>query len=725
MCLHKTYWEEWEKANLAPYASKSSDKELDKRLLEIKDKEGVIDPAGQESRYRTSFQIDKDRIQNSTAFRRLEYKTQMFVNHQGDNYRTRLTHTAEVASIARHIAEALRLNEDLVEAIALGHDLGHTPFGHAGEDALDKVGLGVKFCHNIQGLRQVDELEEGYDWDRRNPKDDRGKGLNLTWAVREGILKHTSRGFVKGDKHSEDTKEKLKKLGAGKPATLEGQVVALADEIAQRVNDLEDGLRSELITKEEVGEIIKNSIGNRIDLKSNCNKEYEKIKEKKLTIKESGDFVWLIRADIWPKQDSRIVTRRRGKYLHIYKQCQKGKPPSIGNLIGFVRGLWTSNVIEYSRKKIKDITEVNETKFYKGKRNNTPSPKVRDMRRCDRLITKIKNGEDIDILNCIPDKEKIKKLEQQKLKNYRNMAPGEFCEIEISFPKKNKGMRKNHQNSVANVKTLNKVLHRKSENEALEEVDPNNEKDSEKRKKLKERLKKLKKGMNQEIQIKDTTDYFVYWINSDMAVWRTQRVLVFAKNSNGKFIYRNYPIEQVKIKIEKEVISFSDKMKDIDEEFKNFIQRRIHRSPMVSRMNNKGSEMVTQIYDRFMQDPFQLHKKEWDKYPKGDGIPDIKTLKELDSFAESFLTEKSKTIQLPKRKKPINLWNANKRKKDRVFKDELKFFIDNFVKNDSEFKQLVADHISSMTDRFLINEYERLFLPSQYVEEKREKSFSE
>ncbi|MCM8765489.1 MAG: dNTP triphosphohydrolase, partial [Candidatus Omnitrophica bacterium] len=135
--------------------------------------------------YRGIYQRDRDRIIHSTAFRRLEYKTQVFVNHEGDHYRTRLTHTLEVAQIARSIARALRLNEDLVEAIALAHDLGHTPFGHAGEEILhilmkDHGG----FDHNLQGLRVVDYLEERYP---------NFRGLNLTWEVKEGILKHTTR----------------------------------------------------------------------------------------------------------------------------------------------------------------------------------------------------------------------------------------------------------------------------------------------------------------------------------------------------------------------------------------------------------------------------------------------------------------------------------------------------------------------------------------------------
>ncbi|NOX96802.1 MAG: deoxyguanosinetriphosphate triphosphohydrolase [Nitrospirae bacterium] len=189
----------------------------------------------EEHAYRSVFQRDRDRIVHSTAFRRLEYKTQVFVNHEGDYYRTRLTHTIEVAQIARSIARSLKLNEDLTEAIALAHDLGHTPFGHSGEEALrelmeDEGG----FEHNWQSLRVVEQLE------RRNP---RFKGLNLSWEVREGIIKHTT----PYDKAS------FSEFEPDKFPTLEAQTVNLADEIAYNNHDLDDGLTAEMINEEVLG----------------------------------------------------------------------------------------------------------------------------------------------------------------------------------------------------------------------------------------------------------------------------------------------------------------------------------------------------------------------------------------------------------------------------------------------------------------------------------------
>ncbi|MCR4397875.1 MAG: deoxyguanosinetriphosphate triphosphohydrolase [Firmicutes bacterium] len=165
---------------------------------------------------RTCFQRDRDRIIHSKAFRRLKHKTQVFIIPEGDHFRTRLTHTLEVAQIARTVARALALNEDLTEAIALGHDLGHTPFGHAGEDVLDEVHPGG-FRHNEQSLRVVDVLE-------------REGGLNLTWEVRDGILNH---------------------CGGLQPATLEGEVVHFSDRIAYINHDIDDAIRGNLLRLED------------------------------------------------------------------------------------------------------------------------------------------------------------------------------------------------------------------------------------------------------------------------------------------------------------------------------------------------------------------------------------------------------------------------------------------------------------------------------------------
>lgn len=201
---------EWEKEKLVPNACLSS--ESRGRLKQEK----ACD-------IRNIFQHDRDRIIHSKAFRRLKHKTQVFIAPEGDHYRTRLTHTLEVSQIARTIARALKLNEDLVEAIALAHDLGHTPFGHAGESALSEI-TGKKFSHNRQSLRVVDLLEKRASGSR---------GLNLSIEVRDGILNHT---------------------GLNKPLTLEGEVVKISDRIAYINHDIDDALRAGIISLAEIPE---------------------------------------------------------------------------------------------------------------------------------------------------------------------------------------------------------------------------------------------------------------------------------------------------------------------------------------------------------------------------------------------------------------------------------------------------------------------------------------
>ena len=186
---------------------------------------------------RTIFQVDRDRVLHSKAFRRLKYKTQVFLSPEGDHYRTRLTHTLEVSQVARTMARALRLNEDLTEAIALGHDLGHTPFGHAGERVLDQL-LTNGFHHVNQSLRVVDRLEKN------------GAGLNLSWEVRDGIQRHSKgRGALQGRSHKD------------LPVTLEGQLVRLSDVIAYVNHDLDDAIRGGVVSDADVPSELRRVLG--------------------------------------------------------------------------------------------------------------------------------------------------------------------------------------------------------------------------------------------------------------------------------------------------------------------------------------------------------------------------------------------------------------------------------------------------------------------------------
>jgi len=219
--MERHEFEAIEDASLAPYALRSS----------ASRGRAHGEP---EHPFRLAFQRDRDRIVHSTAFRRLEYKTQVFVNHEGDYYRTRLTHTMEAAGITRTIVRALRLNQDLADAVVLAHDLGHTPFGHAGERVLNELmAPHGGFEHNAQSLRIVDVLEERYP---------HFKGLNLTWEVREGIVKHSPPYDRPLARHFEP----------GTAPSLEAQIVDHADEIAYNTHDIDDGLKSGLLTAEQL-----------------------------------------------------------------------------------------------------------------------------------------------------------------------------------------------------------------------------------------------------------------------------------------------------------------------------------------------------------------------------------------------------------------------------------------------------------------------------------------
>lgn len=206
--------EEYEIKYLSKYAAKS----VNTKGRDIKEQKCDV---------RTEYQRDRDRILHSKAFRRLMHKTQVFIFPEGDHYRTRLTHTLEVAQISRTIARALNLNEDLTEAIALGHDLGHTPFGHSGEQMLDKISTDG-FKHNVQSIRVVELLEN------------EGKGLNLTWEVKDGILNHRTEGT---------------------PHTLEGQIVQLSDKIAYINHDIDDAIRAGILSEYDLPIESKNIIG--------------------------------------------------------------------------------------------------------------------------------------------------------------------------------------------------------------------------------------------------------------------------------------------------------------------------------------------------------------------------------------------------------------------------------------------------------------------------------
>lgn len=272
------------------------DKELAPYAMKTRHTRGRVHRE-EEHPYRSVYQRDRDRIIHSTAFRRLEYKTQVFVNHEGDYYRTRLTHTLEVAQIARSIARTLRLNEDLTESIALAHDLGHTPFGHSGEEALhilmeDYGG----FEHNRQGLRVVDLLEERYP---------NFKGLNLSWEVREGIIKHTT-SYDRSD---------AKEFEPEKQPSLEAQVVDIVDEIAYDNHDLDDGITSGLLNEETLNDI---EIWRKT--RNNIKKLYPHIKEETWKYQTIKALINLQVTDVIEESERRLKTFKITSYAKV-RQC--------------------------------------------------------------------------------------------------------------------------------------------------------------------------------------------------------------------------------------------------------------------------------------------------------------------------------------------------------------------------------------------------------------------
>lgn len=374
--------EQWEWENLAPYAAKSSEPSLCWRRSEadlmVREKDPVIpsrplwsfpsrtsqisqsrDLAGSLSRFRTAFQIDIERITNSTAFRRMEYKTQVFVTHEGDNYRTRLTHIIEVSENSRAIGQVLRLNEDLIEAIALGHDLGHTPCGHEGEATLSDLfakhargkipadptqwGLfGAAFYHNVQGVRVVDKLEKGYEWDRRPHQDGakfdppvsrRGWGLDLTWATREGILKHSSRGLKAGQVRMYGSEYLMAELEPFSPATLEGQVVEYGDELTSIMHDLEDGMRYRLFS-------------------------LDNLQDGLMSFMKGNNLLELL--GVHGQEASRmspVLQSRVEKLRDLFATIEAKRDRTVGTMLALLRTILLSNLIEATSLRLKQALE--------------------------------------------------------------------------------------------------------------------------------------------------------------------------------------------------------------------------------------------------------------------------------------------------------------------------------------------------------------------------------
>ncbi|WP_455206337.1 deoxyguanosinetriphosphate triphosphohydrolase [Kaarinaea lacus] len=292
---------------------------------------------------RSEFQRDRDRIVHSAAFRRLEYKTQVFVNHEGDMFRTRLTHSLEVAQIGRTIARALHVNEELTEAISLAHDLGHTPFGHAGQDALNNCMQEFGgFEHNMQSLRIVDHLEEKYaEFD----------GLNLTFETREGILKHCS---MKNAQQLGDVGERFLKK---QQSSIEAQIANIADEIAYNNHDVDDGLRAGLLTIDQMREV---------DL---FNQQYEEVVKQYPAINERRAIHEIIR---------RMINRQITDFLEATtKRIESIKPACAEDIKQQSAPIATySDAMKEQAQQLKKTLRINLYQHYRVHRMTTKAQLV-------------------------------------------------------------------------------------------------------------------------------------------------------------------------------------------------------------------------------------------------------------------------------------------------------------------------------------------------------------
>jgi len=719
MCLYSEFRKNLEKQNLAPYAIKADDpwytvRDFDKSKKNIPDNEKYLDLAGDYSRYKTDFEIDRDRIINSQAFRRLEYKTQVFVNHEGDNYRTRLTHTLEVAMVAKHIAQALRLNYDLVEAMALGHDIGHAPFGHAGEDAINELVTEQSFhaqyffCHNRQSIEVVEKLEGGYDWDQRHGEQFK-IGMNLTRATKEGIFVHTSRGLISGL-----IRNSMGNKGIYYPGSIEAQVVCIADEIAQRIHDLEDGLRSGLLTKNEIIGNIKESIyelfqyytekDNRIEfsptkLKEQPDNEYFNLLSFEQNINSFyKQFEGIIKTDIAKndnfinKEDyigytkvlfaiiARLLFMWRGenyantlnetdkadyvnrilKYLHIYLLISN-EDIKLLQINAFLRGLFISNVIEHS--------------FYKIHRNfNSNSEAVFS----DKENLEEKNDFYLIFLD--------KKCKDKESKQYETKA----CIIKIAVADQNMSEQE-----------YNKFK------DAYDKLSPD----------IKEKVNRWLIFYQEKFQIKPlycyvltsnigTDKYQIDWSNKSEDLGKSEFVFIKYDNTASfkvrkdklqiyfnNFSYAEFPDQdlsksQILEKLEEKVlVDFSHGLKLIDNKLCELIHTKIHYHSKVVRMSVKGTMMIKKLFKVYYENPRVMHNRVWEKLPLYSIISALSTFKkyegEIPTVAqlEELKTESNGRLLLIRR---------------------------------------IIDHISGMTDRFIYDEYARLFSTQKEIESPEE-----
>ncbi|MBF0377681.1 MAG: dNTP triphosphohydrolase [Desulfamplus sp.] len=771
MCLYSTFWNNWEKKNLAPYAVLSDDVWYTQRS-DGDTKDTAFDAHGSRSRYRTAFQIDKDRIAKSQAFRRLEYKTQIFVTHEGDNYRTRLTHSLEVSEVARHIARALRLNEHLVEAISLGHDLGHAPYGHSGEDAINDW-LGEQdafykdkyyFSHNQQSVEVVEFLEPGYDWDSRKPEEF-GKGLNVTIAVKEGILRHASfsfRGAIHQDKIFakkygdtqiiESSKRSIdKKLFA--PGTLEAQVVRIADDIAQRISDLEDGLRSNVLKKEQIIEVIIKSF-EKIKKKifPDDNKKIGEYLEDNIYIKHPEyktkiPFLLLTQiVDFLNKNDINIPdTTLRTDYKTNYPNSYITKDTidiydeqlKDAALIAFLLHMWRSaetlntfnkgdqekhrtRILKYLKlyqeiKKTppKDIPSYHLIGFLRGillanviehsfwnlhyclnkdfsKFLNTPSKET------------VSNGEQVDpkwhlifvvVDGLLETDDKGKVIKYNKVTRYNNEGDGLY-HFEFKTSDEMNNFIKVNIETILKTNGSHLIKLKGTQIDVLDKVDWLNKSENLERT---EHVTLTNKDSNEKIKVPIQNVRIYYTGYRELCPGTKGRGgCSYSSNTkaNGFCVNGQCPFYDSEVKYPdiNRLIQFHEYGKILDSQLRRIINERIHNSPKVARMNRMGKIIIKFLLNQYLMNPRIMHQRVWLKIAKYDEASPI------DKSLEHWINT------------PINA------KKDLIFPSDAYKEITNYDSRPSNTQQhnryslirRIISHVAGMTDRYIKNEYNSL-----------------
>lgn len=781
MCIYSVFWNQWEKKNLAPYAVHSDHAWYSKRISDV-DSDNEKDRSGSRSRYRTTFEIDKDRITNSQAFRRLEYKTQVFVTHEGDNFRTRLTHSLEVAEIARHIARSLRLNELLVEAIALGHDLGHAPYGHIAETAINEwivqnspeLKDKYYFCHNRHSVENVEHLEPGYDWDNREEDKSEngfGQGLNLATAVREGILVHTSMGYRGLSHHDaifDETYENAicnlsnanKKKGLFYPGSLEAQVVRIADDLAQRIHDLEDGLRSGMLEKQHVREVIKEFIayfsnkmfgetpklntGEHLEFKeygTQVSKAYlddiispggikrdvnyseidannVKIKMIDEKFKTNEDYrVNFIRVAVvafllhmWrdaeylsgQKQDDLVTSRSRiYKYYTVLKNTfyEEGKEmkSSAYHIIAFLRGVMQASVIEHSYYNIHRLLDKDFRMF---------NPKDIEAEKKEKwyLIFVVVNGftwktNNDTYYEPIEDENRRYCFEFNSENDRRKFVDEHFEKILSSNGYYLNDLKMNwNSGTYYTLSMLSRVswLNKCEEPDKTEYV------------KLEFcggiTVANAEKG--RWVPLEKVSIQFTGFMELCPGVKKGACNYAVRQEGKNCSSIDGCPFKSTIVSYPDitRLVEFQGHIAELDKRLRELIKVRIHSGSRIARMNYMGEKIIWELLDTYLKRPRIMHDRVWSRLRVYSERPIVSV--SIYEWTEKSIVDREKEI-LPR--------NA--------FKDLIDESNTNRMSNRFSLIRRIIEHLAGMTDRFIANEYNRINQSGREVERQDETYF--